>query len=288
MPARSPRRAGPLAPARASRRAIHSRIALDRAIDRDRLKAWILAEPDSLEQGFRVLEMNLGAGPAGSIDILGADSEGSLVLAILAGDDIDRSLLSLLDQYGWIREQRSLLERLYVSKGVREGRPIRTLLLAPGFTHAFLKRLSLLSIGIEPCVARPIRARDETVLAIEPARTIFGLERGPGPEAGARPEGPAPRGSVTDWALEPAPARTRDQPAAGEDPALDDLLDDLRPPPSRDGAGTRPAPLDRRPGSAPPTRPAAIGPDALEPLSAEELEEFDRFDRERRGRSPET
>ncbi|MBI4168771.1 MAG: hypothetical protein HY510_02395 [Acidobacteria bacterium] len=217
-----------------------------------------------------MLEADLDTGTAGSIDLVGLDRDGALALVAVAADDAGEALARLLDQYVWASSQRALLARLYGAGGLDSDGPLRCLILAPSFSHAFLQRLSLLAIEVTPYLARRVQFRGEVHIWIEPAAAIFGLpgrggsgngredprraesggsavlvDRFPGAE---RPAAPGPKEEVA--APEPVPAGP-----AGDDFQLFDafpsLLDDPRP------------------------------AEPLETLTPEELEEFQRFEQTR-------
>ena len=214
------------------------------------------------------------------------------MVAAVADSDPDRALIQLLDQYIWVREQRSLLERLHELKGARVDGSIRCFLIAPRFTHAFLNRLTLLSIAVTPFLARAVRTRGGTVLAIEPAAPIFGQDE---ERQKPRPElRQAPIHRMDDRILRPEPPLEPEIIPLSESPEetdgspVSDLLDDLRPlsiPELSDAAAS----LDVDPESsagestdpAPPATP-------FEPLSTDELEEFHRFEQLRRDRGSES
>jgi hypothetical protein len=253
---------------RESRGAVPPRIANGPSGDRGRLKAQILARPGSVEEGLRVLDADLPAGPAGSIDLVLLDRDGALVLLAIATDDPDAALLRLLDQHVWAAEQRGVLLRLYGTAGLRAGAPLRGLLLSPAFAPAFLRRLSLLSARVEAYLARPIPEGEDAESLIEPAAALFG-----GPDGGVRaPAPPAPAAPAP--ADEPARRSEPERPpigdgAAAAEPAeaeLLDPLDDLPLPPGFD--------LDL---------PAAAD-EPFEPLTADEMEAFEVFERQRRTR----
>jgi hypothetical protein len=254
--------------------------------DPHRLKALILSRPSVVEEGFRVLDVDLGAGAAGAVDVVGADGAGCLALLAVAGrDGLDAVLLRLIDQHLWATEQRGLLHRLYASAGLAADGPLRCLLLAPAFTESFLRRLSLFTVPVTALLVRPIPAGGETEVLIEPAAPIFGLEE-PAPRISRRER---PEESSTRTALD----RPRSDRASADHGSADRAPTD---PVSSDSASSddtipvavaaelvAPADLDRdevleaflKEGDA-------AGP--FETLTAEEMEEFERFDRHRRQR----
>ena len=265
---------------------MHTRAARGPSGDPVGLKAAILSDPSIIEKGLRIVDTDLRAGGAGEIDLIGIDRAGALALIAIVADDPGETLLRLLDQYLWIGEQRDLLERAYSKGGMAPRLPVRCLLLAPGFSHAFLQRLSLLTVDVYPYLARRARARDGAWL-VEPAAPIFGfgqaeMENGPEMDATA----PLVRASEVEA---PAPG---DLPALGDFPARGDFPASGDLPARQAGPADRPALVafeDVPPAAeALPALPqlpveSDAGPAAtLETLTVEELEEFERFDRQRR------
>jgi len=252
---------------------MHTRIATGPVTDTERVKRLILADPSIVEEGLRVLDVDLSTGSSGTTDLVAADSAGSLTLVALCSADADAVLLRLLDQYAWAAEQRDLLGRLYASGGLVAGRPPRCLLLASSFTHAFLRRLEFLSIAVSPCLVLARAARGAGTIQVEPAGPIFGLPSG-------ALTGEAEPYARTGGARDPAPT--------GSTPRADDPADDAEVLDPSSSLPEAPAPADEAddvfadlpelpdPGAAPSS--------PFETLTTEELEEFERFDRQRRDR----
>jgi len=231
-----------------------SRIATGPVGDPDRLKALILSQPALVEGGFRVLDVDLMAGPAGPIDIVGAGPSGSLAILAVARGDNDAALLRFLDQYLWATEQRDLLGRLYAGSGVAGDGPVRCLLLAPSFTHAFLRRLALLAAPVTPLLARAIPGGGERGVLIEPAAPIFGIAI-PGAEEAHDSTEPA---TGSPEAGEERPVAVAAEIVAEVETGRDDPLEAFL--------------------------QETNAADPFETLTAEEMEEFERFDRHRRER----
>ncbi len=241
-----------------SRRAVPSRIPSGPPVDPDRLKALIVSAPSTLEEGFRVLDVDLAAGRAGTIDILGLDRSGALTLLAVSSGDLDLAMLRLLDQQIWIADQRDLLRRIHEQAALDMERPVRALLLSPTFTERFLRRLELLKQPVTALLARPVPAAGKNVLLIEDAAPIFGLAAA---ESFAVTERPAEERRERPRAFEPRADREVAVPVTAE------LVVD------QDGdAEALPDPFPEE------TDPS----DPFETLSTQELDEFDRFERERR------
>src|SRR5437899_4543040 len=120
-----------------------SRIATAIVGEPHRLKALIVADPSIIEDGFRILDRDLRAGPSGVIDLVGVDRSGCLCLVGVAREDADAALLRLLDQHLWAADQHDLLRRLYAGSGLVADLPGRCVLFAPAFGPSLLRRLPL-------------------------------------------------------------------------------------------------------------------------------------------------
>jgi hypothetical protein len=234
----------------------------------------IRSEPDAVESGLRIVELDLHAGGSGRIDLLGVDRHGILTLMAVATRSPDDALCRLLDGYLWATEQFALLTRACSLD--RNGPPagttprpdIRLLLLAPGFTHTFLRRLALLNLAITPLLARQVSLHGGSHLLVEPAAPLFGLRAADTPAWEEMPPVAEPRSFEThlaDHAMEDIlPAETALEEAEhGADETFGHL-------PSIDvPVASVLTPTDREL--------------FTETLTAEELEEFERFEHQRRG-----
>jgi hypothetical protein len=252
------------------------------------IRARIRSDPSLLEEGLRIIDHDLKAGGAGTVDAIGVDRAGGLVIVALASADLDQALLRILDLHVWSTDQRDLLGRLYAGHSVAVDRPVRFLLLAPAFTHAFLRRLALLPIDVTPLLAREVAFADGARIAIEPAAPLFGLAAGsPGKSNGREAQAP-PSSARPFWPDEVLPPEAADEKSLSPEPEVEaaepawpDAPDDRFPWELPDD----PLPLSED--SAPPadTAPPAARDSAFETLTAEELQEFARFEKQRRERN---
>ena len=246
------------------------------------IKELIRSHPSILEEGFRVLDISLKAGDAGTIDAIGVDRSGGLVIVIMDTGDPEAALARLLDAQIWSTDQRELLGRLYAAHGVDLDRPVRGFLLAPAFTHAFLRRLALLTPDITACLARQVAFVDGSRVAIEPAASLFGIPRSGRSGVGGNGAGARSSNDRRFWPDEVLPAE-EDQnavaPAGGpvspEDSAWPGSPDEILP---WDRPGDSAEVLAEPPSEV--VAPAAV----IETLTTEELQEFERFERQRRER----
>src|SRR5262249_10151548 len=121
----------------------------------------------------------------------------------------------------WAADQRDLLGRLYAERGVRIDRPARGFLLASTFSHSFLRRLSLLSVSITPCLARDVeRGEEPRLMIVEPAAPLFGLAGGE-PSAPAEPASETRRPFWPEGVLPAEPPLSRGVPPV---PVLDETM----------------------------------------------------------------
>lgn len=263
------------------------------------IKDLIRANPSILEDGLRILDVDLRAGDTGTIDAVGIDRSGGLTLVVLDGADPEAALVRLLDAQIWSSDQRDLLARLYASDGVDLDRPVRGLLLCSSFTHTFLRRLSLLTADVTAFLARVLFFEDGPRVAIERAAPLFGLARNAPPHQDGRPHedvrpdevgrprqggngadasGPDRRPFWPDGVLPPE----EDMPAAAttaaaavvsvEEPLWPGSPDEIAPWDQEE------TPLDVMPDRR---RGAAAPVGTFETLTAEEMEEFDRFEQQK-------
>jgi hypothetical protein len=242
----------------------------------DGVKALIIARPETIENGFRVLDADLQAGEAGAIDILGLDRAGTLTIVALAAPDLDGALLRILDQHRWVCDQRALLARAYSlarplsSPEAAVRMPVRGVLVASCFNHAFLARLDMLSVGVTTLLARRLGADPGSGFLIEPAAPIFGLGETPEPGTDTREVAAA-----ADFVIPETPSNEDD---VGRSLLADEGAAD--PLPSGFGGLDDASFFDT---TGPPLAPAFDADAYPEPLTAEELAEFERFERQRRG-----
>jgi len=285
-----------------------SRIATGPSGHPESIRALIESDPSVIQPGLRLLDFDIRTGPETTLDAIGVDPSGSLAIVAVADGDAEAALVRLLDGHLWAADQRDLLGRLYAERGVDGDRPARGFLLAPAFTHAFLRRLSLLSVQVVPCLARAGGGDGAVTTIVEPAARIFGLETAaaqPGPEDGGDGRQPFwPEGILPSE--EPSPRRS----VRWMQPAEEQMVSDPTPPPARAEDPLEPMPWpdspeerfpwemeEGYPGSVQATGEVALpgrapvaaeapGDGVFETLTTEEMEEFERFERQRleRGR----
>lgn len=266
----------------------------------DSIRALLRSDPSVIEHGFRLFDFDLRAGPTTIIDAIGADRSGRLALIAVSNGDPDATLARLLDAHLWVADQRDLLGRMYAERGVKGDRPARGFLLAPSFTHAFLRRLSLVSVEVTPCLTRDVSdGNGARLTVIEPAAPIFGLDAVDG-NAPANTNDRQP--FWPDGVLPSEDLAARDALPSG--PGISMASEVALPAESASGAGEPILPeempwpeapeerfpwdLDADPSGAAPAPDGPATPGTFESLTAEELDEFDRFERQQRERGRRT
>jgi hypothetical protein len=107
------------------------------------LERLIAENVEGVEPGLKVVDSRLVLGQA-SIDLVGLDATGSLVLIALDFSTDDGLLLRVMDAYSWCLEYPDTLRRLY-PMAQASSRPPRILFIVERMTDAFLRRIKQLS-----------------------------------------------------------------------------------------------------------------------------------------------
>src|SRR5215470_14968760 len=84
------------------------------AVDLEQLKALVIQHLDDIESGLRVLDSRLVIGRA-TVDIVGADREGTLVFVIVGLAADDAMMLNAMEACSWCLEYPETIERFYES-----------------------------------------------------------------------------------------------------------------------------------------------------------------------------
>jgi hypothetical protein len=98
-----------------------------------------------------VIDSRLLLGQA-TIDLVGVDANGSLVLVALDFTADARLLLRVLDAYAWWLEHPDAIARLYPMAQVSERRPPRILFVVERFTEAFVRWIKQLGFREVDCL----------------------------------------------------------------------------------------------------------------------------------------
>jgi len=98
---------------------------------------------DAIEPGLVVLDSCLLLGNA-TIDVIGLDTNGALVLIVTGLTADEEMLLKAVEAYSWCREYPESLERLYPTCVVSEARPPRLLFVVERMPEAFHRKIKQL------------------------------------------------------------------------------------------------------------------------------------------------
>ena len=277
-----------------------SRIATHATGGPDSIRALIRSDPSVIQQGLRLLDFDIRTGSGGSLEAIGVDGSGSLALVVIARESPEEALARLLDGHLWAADQRDLIGRLYAGRGVDGDREARGFLLASSFTHGFLRRLSLLTAPVTPFLARVVGGGDGSGRAIvEPAAPLFGFAvvegrapsgAGPNDRQPFWPEGVLPSDETDSRGAGPVAAGTAAAPGI---PAWTEVPGQAQEMPWPDAPEARfpweivdGAPEDAAANEGPPAAPLPPPDDQgpagqFETLTIEEMDEFERFERQR-------
>ena len=107
------------------------------------LERLVAENAEGVEPGLKIVDSRLLLGRA-AIDLVGLDSQGSLVLIALDFSADDGLLLRVMDAYSWCLEYPDTLRRLY-PMAQASSRPPRILFIVEKMTDAFVRRIKQLS-----------------------------------------------------------------------------------------------------------------------------------------------
>jgi hypothetical protein len=119
--------------------------------DLGELARLVAENVEGLEPGLRVIDSRVSLGQA-TIDLIGLDAEGSLVLIALDFTADEGILFRVLGAYAWWLEHPDAVGRLYPMAEVSEGRPPRILFIVERFTDAFVRWIKHLSFREVDCL----------------------------------------------------------------------------------------------------------------------------------------
>lgn len=108
--------------------------------ERDELEPMLAENPEVIEQGFQVVAHQLQT-DTGPLDLLGVDSDSTLVVVELKNEASDRHLDQGLRYYEWCRLNLAWIANAYGTYGISEKSPPRLVLIAPSFTET-VKRIA--------------------------------------------------------------------------------------------------------------------------------------------------
>jgi hypothetical protein len=122
-----------------------------RVEDVAKLQALVVENFDAIEPGLTVLDARLLLGHA-TIDVIGVDSVGALVLGAVGFSANEEMLLKAVEAYSWCLEYPEALVRLYPSCQVSEDRPPRLLFVVERMPDAFHRKIKQLGFPEVDCV----------------------------------------------------------------------------------------------------------------------------------------
>ncbi len=153
--------------------------------DAAKLQMLVAENIDAIEPGLVVLDSRLILGHA-TIDVIGADAAGALVLIAAGITANEEMLLKAVEAYSWCREYPESLERLYPSCVISDERPPRLMFVVERMPDAFQRKIRQLGFPEVDCVEfRLLDVEGASAVYFEP---ILKIRR-----AIAAPDRPAPR-----------------------------------------------------------------------------------------------
>ena len=122
-----------------------------RVEDVAKLQALVVENFDAIEPGLTVLDARLLLGHA-TIDVIGVDGTGSLVLGAVGFSANEEMLLKAVEAYSWCLEYPEAIVRLYPSCQLSENRPPRLLFVVERMPDAFHRKIKQLGFPEVDCV----------------------------------------------------------------------------------------------------------------------------------------
>jgi hypothetical protein len=122
-----------------------------RVEDAAKLQALVVENFDAIEPGLTVLDARLLLGH-GTIDVVGIDAGGTLVLCAVGFSANEEMLLKAVEAYSWCLEYPEGLVRLYPSCQLSEERPPRLLFVVERMPDAFQRKIKQLGFPEVDCV----------------------------------------------------------------------------------------------------------------------------------------
>jgi hypothetical protein len=166
------------------------------------LQALVVENFEAIEQGLTVLDARLLLGHA-TIDVIGADATGSLVLGAIGFTANEEMLLKAVEAYSWCLEYPESLVRHYPTCQISEDRPPRLLFVVERMPDAFHRKIKQLGFPEVDCVE--VRHLEFDGVAAVYFETLLRLRRGTGPGRALDGELPAAPAVNTTSEARPAP-----------------------------------------------------------------------------------
>jgi Holliday junction resolvase-like predicted endonuclease len=116
--------------------------------ERDKLEPMLVANPDVIEEGLRVIthQQQTNTGP---LDILGVDADGTLVVIELKNEAAEGHLDQGLRYYDWCRQNIAWIGQAFKQYEVNDKAFPRLILIAPSFTDTVRQISKYVAIGVD-------------------------------------------------------------------------------------------------------------------------------------------
>ncbi len=116
--------------------------------ERDELEPILVANPDIVEEGLRIISHQQQT-KTGPLDILGVDSEGTLVVIELKNEAAEGHLDQGLRYYDWCRTNLAWIAEAYKEFGINLKSLPRLFLIAPSFTDTVKQIAKYVAVGVD-------------------------------------------------------------------------------------------------------------------------------------------
>jgi hypothetical protein len=157
--------------------------------DLHELQALVVDHVDGIEPGLTVLDSRLLLGQA-TIDVVGLDAQGALVLIAVAFTADEEMLLKAVEAYSWCLEYPEAIRRLYPSAHISASQPPRLMFVVQRMPDAFHRKIKQLGFPVVDCVeVRSLEVDGRSAVYFE---TLARLRRTSAPAAPERTTAPAP------------------------------------------------------------------------------------------------
>lgn len=187
--------------------------------DPAQLQALIVEHADDLERGLTILDSRLLLGQA-TIDVVGVDADGSLVLIALGLIADEEMFLRAVEAYSWCLEYPEAIRRLSPTVQISSTQPPRVMFVVDRMPDAFHRKIKQLGFADVDCVE--FRHLDVDGTPAVYFNSLARLRRGVIPTAAMPDQNGAPPAPVTNGrptSLKLQKLLGADRPVAGREPA---------------------------------------------------------------------
>jgi hypothetical protein len=115
------------------------------------LRTLVTDNVDGIEAGLSVLDSRLLLGQA-TIDVVGLDARGALVLMALGFTADEEMLLKAVEAYSWCLEYPEAIRRLYPSAQISSSHPPRLMFVVERMPDSFLRKIKQLGFPEVDCI----------------------------------------------------------------------------------------------------------------------------------------